>query len=164
MTKPTTDLMAMFAAHNVLSAIDRQEAEQPQPIALQMFDSVPRWAIVCAADSDRNAPLIRAGEVVVAEDGRCWLPVDGGLFLAEYVSAPAIGYDREKRHNRIVQTRKGAEGWYAGGIRQGEVGQTVYVADGPYADATKLAEKLVGRVVGVLRTASFIERTAKGGR
>lgn len=160
-TDPKPNLMAMFAAHNVLSAIDRQEAEQPQPIALQMFDSVPRWAAVCAADSDRNAPLIRSGEVVVAEGGRGWLPVDGGLFLAEYVSAPAIAGAPEARRCRIVQTRKGPGGWYAGGIQQGDVGGTVYASDGPYADPVRLAEKLVGRVVGILRTASFIERMGR---
>ncbi len=157
MTKPATDLMTLFAGHDALSATDRQEAQQPQPIRLQTFDSVPGWAIVCACDSDRNAPLIRSGEVVLAEPGRGWMPVDGGLFLIEYVTA-ATAYDFEKRHCRIVQTRQGPHGWYAGGIRQGEVGQTVYVADGPYPDATALAAKLVGRVVGILRTASFIER------
>lgn len=157
-TNPKHDLMAMFAAHNLLSAIDRQEAQQPQPVALQTFDSVPGWAIVCASDSDRNAPLIRSGEVVVAEPGRGWMPVDGGLFLIEYVSAPATAYDFEKRHCRIVQTRRGPGGWYAGGIRQGDVGGTVFVSDGPYPDAVTLAPKLVGRVVGILRTASFIER------
>lgn len=156
-TDPKRDLMTMFAAHDLLSATERQEAQQPQPIALQTFDSVPGWAIVCAADSDRNAPLIRSGEVVLAEPGRGWMPVDGGLFLIEYVTA-ATAYDFEKRHWSIVQTRQGKHGWYAGSIRQGDVGGTVYVSDGPYADPTKLAEKLVGRVVGILRTASFIDR------
>lgn len=94
-SNPKTDLMAIFAAHDLLSAADRQEAQQPQPIALQTFDSVPGWAIVCAADSDRNAPLIRSGEVVLAEPDRGWMPVDGGLFLIEYVSAPTSPYGFE---------------------------------------------------------------------
>ncbi len=159
-TDPKSDLMAMFAAHNVLSAIDRQEAQQPQPIALQMFDGVPGWAIVCAADNDHNTPLIQSGEVVVAERGR-WAPVDGGLFLIEYVSAPATQFDYEKRHCRIVQARETDRGWFVGGIRAGQRGAFV-ASDGPYADPMKLAEKLVGRVVGILRTASFIERMRRG--
>lgn len=162
MTKPATDLMTLFVGHDALSAADRREAQQPQPIALQTFDSVPGWAIVCAADNDHNAPLIQFGEVVVAECGR-WLPVDGGLFLIEYVSAPATQFDYEKRHCRIVQTRETERGWFAGGLRAGQRGAFV-ANDGPYADPVKLAEKLVGRVVGILRTASFIERMERGGR
>lgn len=154
--------MALFAGRNLLSPMDQYEAKQPQPIALEMFDSVPAWATVCAADNDHNAPLIRSGEVVVAERGR-WMPVDGGLFIIEYVSAAASQFDYEKRHCRIVQTRETERGWFVGGLRVGQ--RDAFVAnDGPYADPVKLAEKLVGRVVGILRTASFIERMAKGGR
>ncbi len=159
-TNPKADLMALFVAHNVLSAQDQQEAQQPAPAALQVFDSVPEWAIVHAAHSDSNAPLIRQGEVVVAEPGRGWMPVDGGLFLIEYVSAPSSIYDFEKRTWRIVQTREGPRGWYASSFRQGEAAGCVYVSDGPYHDATKLAAKLVGRVVGILATASFTSRMA----
>ncbi len=156
-TNPKPDLMTLFVSHNALSPQEQQEAQQPQPIALQTFDSVPGWAIVHAADDEHNAPLIRNGEVVVAERGRGWMPVDGGLFLVEYMSAPATVHDFEKRHCRIVQTRQTERGWYVGGLRSGRPGAFV-ASDGPYTDPTKLAEKLVGRVVGILRTASFIER------
>ncbi|KQM98752.1 hypothetical protein ASE78_05865 [Sphingomonas sp. Leaf25] len=158
-TNPKPSLMALLAGNNALSPQERQEAQQPQPIALQTFDSVPGWAIVHAAADEHNAPLIRSGEVVVAERGRGWMPVDGGLFLVEYVSAPATVHDFEKRHVRIVQTRETPRGWYVGGLRSGKSGAFV-ASDGPYTDPTKLAEKLVGRVVGILRTASFIDRMA----
>lgn len=161
-TDPKANLMTLFAGRNLLSSMEQREAKQPQPIALEMFDSVPAWATVCAADNDHNAPLIQCGEVVVAERGR-WVPVDGGLFVIEYVSAPATQFDYEKRRCRIVQTRETEHGWFAGGIRAGQRGAFI-ANDGPYADPVKLAEKLVGRVVGILRTASFIERMAKGGR
>ncbi len=161
-TDPKANLMALFAGRNLLSPMEQHEAKQPQPIALEMFDSVPAWATVCAADNDHNAPLIQFGEVVVAERGR-WLPVDGGLFVIEYVSAPASQFDYEKRHCRIVQTRETERGWFAGGIRAGQRGAFV-ANDGPYADPVKLPEKLVGRVVGILRTASFIDRMERGGR
>lgn len=160
-TDPKANLMALFAGRNLLSPMEQHEAKQPQPIALEMFDSVPAWATVCAADNDHNAPLIQSGEVVVAEGGGGWLPVDGGLFLIEYVSAPATQFDYEKRHCRIVQTRETERGWFAGGIRAGQRGAFI-ANDGPYADPVKLAEKLVGRVVGILRTASFIERMERG--
>ncbi len=84
--------------------------------------------------------------------------------LVEHVSAPATVHDFEKRHVRIVQTRQTPQtprGWYAGGLRSGRPGAFV-ASDGPYTDPTKLAEKLVGRVVGILRTASFIERMGNG--
>lgn len=161
-TDPKRNLLALFTATDRMDTRQRFEAMQPAPMPLEMFDSVPAWATVCAADNDHNAPLIQFGEVVVAERGR-WLPLDGGLFLIEYVSAPATQFDLEKRHCRIVQTRETERGWFAGGIRAGQRGAFV-ANDGPYADPTKLAEKLVGRVIGILRTASFIDRMAKGGR
>lgn len=104
-TDPKVNLMALFAGRNPLSPMKQREAKQPQPIELEMFDSVPGWATVCAADNDHNAPLIQFGEVVVAERGR-WVPVDGGLLLIEYVSAPATQFYYEKRHCRIVQARE----------------------------------------------------------
>lgn len=159
-TNPKADLMALFVAHNVLSAQDQQEAKQPAPAALQVFDSVPEWAIVHAAHSDSNAPLIRQGEVVVAEPGRGWMPVDGGLFLIEYVSAPSSSYEPQKHHCRIVQTWETARGWYAGGLRRSGAGGSFVAVDGPYTDQAGLAAKLVGRVVGILATASFTSRMA----
>ncbi len=162
MANPKLNLLALFTATDQMNTRQRFEAMQPALIPLEMFDSVPGWAIVCAADNNHNAPLIQFGEVVIAERGR-WVPVDGGLFLIEYVSAPATQFDYEKRHCRIVQARKTERGWFVGGIRAGQRGAFV-ANDGPYADPVKLAEKLVGRVVGILRTASFIDRMAKGGR
>ncbi len=82
---------------------------------------------------------------------------------ALYVSAPATQFDYEKRHCRIVQTRETERGWFVGGLRAGQRGAFV-ANDGPYADPVKLAEKLVGRVVGILRTASLIERMERRGR
>lgn len=156
-SNPKTDLMAMFAAHDLLSAADRQEAQQPQPIALEMFDSVPGWAIVQAASNNGNAPLIREGEVVVAEPG-AFYPTPNGLFVIEYVSKPQVPFELAKRTRRIVETRETPIGWWVGPIRQGDDGRSVYVSDGPYRDPNALAAKIVGRVVGILRTASFIDR------
>lgn len=123
-------------------------------LQLEVFDKVPPWAIVHAAIDNRNAPLIGAGEVVVIEaDGRTgWLPTEGGLFLIEYVSPPHSQWQRERRTREIVQTFCNTRGqWCAGALRRGgTVGGVLYCVDGPYRDEMALADKLIGKVVGIL--------------
>lgn len=119
-------------------------------IALQIMDRPPTRTIVHAADDDSNAPLIRQGEIVVVDhDGTAgWYPVEGGLFLIEYVR-PAQGYEPERRNRRIVQTFRNGQGrWYAGPLTRGPA--TLALCDGPYADDDALAARLLGPVIGIM--------------
>ncbi|OQW44351.1 MAG: hypothetical protein A4S16_03425 [Proteobacteria bacterium SG_bin6] len=122
--------------------------------SLELFDSVPAWAIVHAATDDRNAPLIRQGEVVVVEsDGRKGkIPTNGGLYLIEYVApAPSANWGYERRTREIVQVRRTRFGWFCGGLRDNDGSNALAIADGPYRDEIDLAEKLLGPVVGLYR-------------
>lgn len=126
------------------------------PIRLEIFDTVPPWAIVHAASNDRTAPLIRKGEVAVIEsDGRKgWIPEDGGLYLIEYVCPPpSPHYGYERRIREIVQTCKNERGdWWAHPYARTWGGRRMFVcSDGPYRNECTLGEKLLGRVIGLYR-------------
>lgn len=134
---------------------------------LEIFTSIPAWAIAHAADDDSAAPLLNYGEVAVVEsDGRAgWYPADdGSLFLIEYVSPPALSTLKyERRIRAIVETRRSnrdADQWYAApraaprsleeGQRQMRRTGRLLCVDGPY-DEQMLADRLIGRVVGIYR-------------
>src|SRR3546814_1946562 len=112
---------------------------------------------VCSSDllarDNHNAPLIRAGEIVVADQGGPqwggWLPTEGGLFVIEYRGGlndyPDQRYPRVSHD--IVQTFRDHKGrWWAGGLRKGVVGNAFYAACGPYRDECHLSDQLIGRV------------------
>lgn len=150
-------LMTVFAGTDQMGTRKRFEAMYPTSPTLEMFESVPAWAFVQAASDDRNAPLIRTGEVVVAEPG-AFLPTDGDLFVTEYVSKPQVPFERERRTRQIVLTRHTPVGWWASSLRQGDDGSSIFVSNGPYPEAAVLADKIVGRVIGILATPSVSKR------
>jgi hypothetical protein len=148
----TTNALAKTQPAGRPRAMTAAMMAQPYPSTLELFSEVPGWAIAHAAQDHRNAPMIRKGEIAVIENhGTCgWLPTEGGLFLIEYVSKPLAQYERVRRTHSIVQTIKSKNGdWYAASIRRGMIGQEFYAADGPYQDFNDLADKLIGRVVGL---------------
>ncbi|HEY1606566.1 MAG TPA: hypothetical protein VGF77_13320 [Allosphingosinicella sp.] len=135
-----------------------------EEIRLEIFDRVPPRCFVQAVTDNGSAPLLRAGEVAVAEGdgGAGWIPIDGGLFVIEYVSPPDVPDGFELRTRKIVQTRRlnwpGQDVWavaaYASPRNEAEHDRAMrrdgvfHVADFPYTfDA--LARKLIGRVVGI---------------
>lgn len=144
------------AIQHIEGAAFRQPLMTPE-IKLEIFASVPGWAIVHAAQDDRSAPLIREGEVAVVEaDGFGGvIPEDGGLYLIEYVSPPHCRppYGRERRTRQIVQTVKGRHGgwWARPYVQQTPGGGIIVCSDGPYRDEIAMAEKILGRVVGIYR-------------
>ena len=136
-------------------------------LSLEVFDSIPAWAIAHAADDNSAAPLIRYGEVVVVEsNGQAgWYPADdGSLFLIEYVSPPPLSTLKYERRTRaIVETRRSnrdPDKWYAAprvAPRTLEAGQKqirqtgiLWGVDGPYTEE-QLIDRLIGRVVGIYR-------------
>jgi hypothetical protein len=126
--------------------------EPADGVALKLFHQVPGWAIVHAARDNRNSPLIRKGEIaIVKSDGMNGvLPAEGGLFLIEYASIPMARYERCRRTRDIVQTIKNACGhWCATSIRRGMVDGELHTMDGPYREMDDLADKLIGRIVGI---------------
>jgi hypothetical protein len=131
-------------------------------ISLELFHKVPGWAIVHAARDNSNAPLIRCGEIVVVEsDGAAgWIPVEDRLFLIEYVSQPQAEHEPVRRSRNIIKPFKDRLGrWFASSVRQGMVGNTIYVSDGPYQDPCALGAKLIGRVAGL-----YVPSMAAGAR
>src|SRR3546814_16865668 len=84
--------LVALTATDVLSAADYADAEsQAEPLKLEMFDHLrdaPDTYFVQLARDNHTAPLIRAGELVVADQGGPqWggrLPAEGGVFACEY--------------------------------------------------------------------------------
>ncbi|MCP4028581.1 MAG: hypothetical protein GY736_20040 [Sphingomonas sp.] len=134
--------------------------------ALELFADMTRQPdrfIVHASTDNRNAPLICRGEIVVVDTGGpCvtggWIPTDGGLFLIEYRSPP-MACERYARHSRsIVQTFTDQRGrWWAGSLRRGMQGREFFCADGPYADELALADKLIGKVIGLYKPTGAVQ-------
>lgn len=147
-------------------ALSRSPSDASTGPALELIAdmaAMPSRFIVHAATDNRNAPLICRGEIVVVDTGGAcvtggWYPTEGGLFLIEYRAAPT-GSERYARHSRsIVQTFTDQRGrWWAGSLRRGVQGRTVFCADGPYADEAALADKLIGQVVGLYRPVGTVQ-------
>lgn len=125
---------------------------------LELFPDMrqlPHSYIVHAVTHDRNAPLIRRGEIVVVDIGGSavtggWVPTEGGLFLIEHSSPPVHGERYARRSRDIVQTFTDDLGrWCAGSSRRGNQGCEFLCADGPYPDEFALADKLIGKIVGL---------------
>lgn len=144
-------------------------APPPEPvagIALELFADmarVPDRFIVHASTDNRNAPLICRGEIVVVDTGGpCvtggWIPTEGGLFLIEYRSPPTA-CERYPRHSRsIVQTFTNRKGqWFAGSLRRGMQGNEFICQDGPYKDENALADKLIGKVIGLYKPTGSVQ-------
>lgn len=135
-------------------------------LALELFADMARQPdrfIVHASTDNRNAPLICRGEIVVVDTGGpCvtggWIPTEGGLFLIEYRSPPTA-CERYARHSRsIVQTFTDQRGrWWAGSLRRGVQGREFFCADGPYADEMALADKLIGKVIGLYKPTGAVQ-------
>jgi len=151
---------------SALAAVAAPDASSQPGLALEIFGDLSRVMsryIVHAAADDHNAPLIRRGEVVVVDTGGAsvtggWLPTEGGLFLIEYCSPPYAGERYERRSRSIVQTFTDHEGrWHAGGLRRGSFGGKMVCSDGPYADELILADKLIGKVVGIYQPAGTLQ-------
>src|SRR3546814_10568551 len=96
-----------------------------------LLRDAPDTYFVQLARDNHNAPLIRAGEIVVADQGGPqwggWLPTEGGLFVIEYRGGlndyPDQRYPRVSHD--IVQTFRDHKGrWWAGGLRKGVVGRS----------------------------------------
>lgn len=134
-----------------------------KPLALEIFDrldQLPHSYFVHLANDNRNAPLIRNGEIVIVDQGGAqmggWYPIDGGLFVIEYRSKltdyPGQRYPRVSRE--IVQTCRDRRGrWLTGSLRRGLATDGVfYCSDGPYPDEQMLADKLIGKVIGIFRS------------
>lgn len=154
--------MGALAVTQPLAMLSRQAPTSA--IALELFerlDRLPHSYFVHLAHDNRNAPLICAGDVVVVDQGGMqqggWYPTEGGLFLIEYrgglTDYPGQRYPRVSRE--IVQTMRSNRGdWYASSLRRGGAVDGIFLCDdGPYRDEEALADRLIGRVVGILAAA-----------
>lgn len=140
------------------------------PCALQVFATLHAGCLFHIATDDGGAPHVRAGEIAIV-DPADREPRAGELFLVTYGSPERPGARRRtivevwpRQHCNEAGT---FIGWWSGpvirprsaaeaaecfaGLKAG--GRVVETADGPRT-AEHLREALVGRVIGILRTAS----------
>lgn len=135
-------------------------ADQPELRSYIVYDRLPAGHIAHTMLSTEVMPHIRPGERAVIDLSQRE-PVGGDLFLIEYQSGPV---DR-RRH--VVETyyHEKMGGWVVGPLERRRIVTlagapdpdipAVRWVDGPYRPGC-LAEKLVGRVVGIL-TPTFEE-------
>lgn len=129
-------------------------AAEPSSIALEVFTSIPGWALAHAVRNNETAPLFRQGEVAVYKDAATTFPEHGKLYVVEFGGYPMgvmLSGDRpllSPRRQSLVQAycvrHKGQERWnfrtYAGPF---------HWSDGPYPDQYAMASKVLGPVVGI---------------
>ena len=58
-------------------------AAEPPSIALEIFTSIPGWALAHAVRDDETAPLFRQGEVAVYKDAPKAIPEHGHIYVVE---------------------------------------------------------------------------------
>ena len=117
----------------------------------RLFAKIPS-GFLAQAVSDRGCePLITFGEVAVITDQDGLYPESGGWYLMEY--SRGNSYRGRARRGRSISEvfsaeRDGNTWWYAKspGPRMRGI---VEMCDGPYSDVNCLAERILGRVVGI---------------
>ena len=121
---------------------------------LRLFASVPRQFIAHAVPDDYCAPLLRCGEVAIVTDQAYLYPESGDWYLVEYSNGTNHrGRERPRRRSimlifsRVLQST-GATEWFARDPHPMARG-IPNMCDGPYDDFNLLAEKILGRVVGI---------------
>lgn len=122
--------------------------------SLRLFASVPLDFIAHAQPDDNCAPLLRKGEVAVVTDQYFLYPESGGWYLVEF-SRGKNHRGRERPRSRSimlifsrVRASTGTTEWYARDPHPMARG-IPNMCDGPYDDFNHLAEKILGRVVGI---------------
>ncbi len=136
-----------------MSALAVAGANSSLAPSLRLFASVPQNFIAHAVSERGCEPLLRRGEVAICTDQEFLYPEDGGWYLIEY-SNGTNHRGRERRTRVIVQTYQtqsqvdGQTRWWARRPSESRPG-TFNMSDGPYDDLNHLAEKIVGRVVGI---------------
>ena len=129
---------------------------------LRLFATIPRGFIAHAVTDTECMPLIRPGEVAVVTDQDFLYPEDGGWYLMAFSKGSGWrDLPRHGRHINIVNERprpasQGPGTWWYAKPPANRPG-TFTCSDGPFDDLSHLAERIVGRVVGIYaphRTAS----------
>lgn len=121
--------------------------------ALKIFDTIESGFIVHAVTDHGCEPMIQPGEVAVITDQEQLYPEPGGWYLIEYSNGKSYR-GRERRCRCIcvanVTEHRGEEIWSLKSPAQRTRG-VLEMSDGPYRDFNDIAEKVLGRVVGIYR-------------
>lgn len=134
-------------------------------VPLQIFARVPPQHGVVAAEHD--SPLIRKGEVAIYDKGAVEQEglIEGAVYAIEYqharghlpkdMWADSANFRMTTRRQIVIIRRhsKLPDRWMVHPVREPQRGYFI-VSDGPY-DPAHLADKLVGRVVGICNPAAF---------
>jgi hypothetical protein len=130
--------------------------------SLQIFESIPaRHGVIAVSD---GGVLLRRGECAVYDELDLHLNelVDGGLYVIEYQSPrhsmpiamfatlPGARMKIDRKVVRIARHSRLRDMWVVHPLRPCPHARTFVCTDGPYEDF-QLADKLIGRVVGILR-------------
>lgn len=137
---------------------------QPRP-GLQVFGAVPPGCFGFFVENDESDPLLKHGEFAII-DTSITDPEDGALFLIEWNRGAREIVEANLRYNALShrRTSRTPDGvsppeWWVGAFRRPrslhEINEALArrhvlrTVDGPY-EASHLASKLIGKVVGVL--------------
>lgn len=144
---------------------DRYSDQRHDGAALRIFDRVPPQFGVAAAEHD--SALIRRGEVAVYDSASVHIEglIDGAVYVIEYqharghlpqrlwADAPNLRMETKRQLVIVRRHRTREDRWVAHPLRNCQPGYFV-CSDGPY-EAHHLADKIVGRVVGIYNPAAI---------
>jgi hypothetical protein len=119
--------------------------------SFRTFEEFPHRHIAHAVHDDSCQPIIKPGEVAVITDEEGIYPEDSGWCLIEFSNGKSFR-GRERRAREIVEAYQGKDGdWYTRRPNEARTPGVILCVDGPYSDFNYLAEKILGRVVGIDR-------------
>jgi len=129
---------------------DLSSAVSAEGMQLRLFDAVPARHIVHAVSDRRCEPLVRRGEVAVITDQPGLRPGLGQWFLFERARGCSIG-GWEQRTREIAVAAVDANGGWWMLPPAFDLYRARLFSDGPYPDVGAIAERTLGRVVGIYR-------------
>lgn len=119
--------------------------------SFRIFDEFPYHHIAHAIHDDSCQPFLKPGEVAVITDEEGLYPENGGWYLIEFSNGKSFR-GRERRVREIVVAYQGKGGdWYTRRPNEVQRPGVIMCVDGPYSDFNYLAEKILGKVVGIYR-------------
>ena len=150
-------------AHAAALSVGRHADETYAGEALRIFDSVPPQHGVVAAKYD--SIIIRKGEVAVYDELAIQHEglIDGAIYAIEYqhprshlpreqwATTPGFRMDTDRSLIIARADPRVPGAWSAHPLRTRRPGRFVFT-DGPYGHPAFLADKIIGRVVGLYRT------------
>jgi hypothetical protein len=143
----------MHTHYSAGSALAAGRGIRPAAPTIRVFERITPDHFVHIVHDHGCEPLIKPSEIAVVTDQPQLYPEYRGWYLIEYSNGKTYR-GRERRVRCICQARfsERYQHWWLSSPAP-TMGGVIQMDDGPYADFNDIAEKVLGRVVGIYKPA-----------